>query len=403
MIDALEQQPGAHEQHERESDLGHDQHSSGTPIAAGCPRGAFPGSLVQIVADRTDCRENSRNHANDRRDEESEREHGSVKPNGSCARELGWAERHDRMNRHFGDEHAEHATCQREREALGEHLSCESHAAGAKRGAHGELASPLRAAGEHEIRDVHADDGQHEQHRHQHRDEHWSDASCDVRLERAHIEPIVQRCPGHTRKFLHRRTGNARELGLCLLHLPVRREPGHEAQVMPPLATLRAERQFVLERRPYVGERRQHVLEVARHDADYFEIRVVELDAAPDDASVAAEPSLPECIAQDDDVRAIGNIVRRLEGAPDRGHDAERLEEIRAHTLTRKSLRLARTHHDRLPGADRSHVRERMRAMRDLEVRAEGDVERLTVGAPIRDHERAVASAGTEVPRKKSD
>src|SRR5215475_13649069 len=83
--------------------------------------------------------------------------------------------------------------------------------------------------------------------------------------------------------------------------------------MMSPLATVGRKCRVVLEGRPNLRCRLQHVLEGSRHHADHGIEIVVELNLAADDRPVAGKLPPPQSVTQDDDLGAFVQIIRGLE------------------------------------------------------------------------------------------
>jgi hypothetical protein len=81
---------------------------------------------------------------------------------------------------------------------------------------------------------------------------------------------------------------------------------------------------------------------VAGGDADHVARLTADHDATADDRRIAAEPSHPERMAQDDSGGVIGG-EHRVEQAPGRGLHAEQLEVVRGHAMAPDALGAAGT------------------------------------------------------------
>ena len=118
-------------------------------------------------------------------------------------------------------------------------------------------------------------------------------------------------------------------------------EPGDDLDELDPDLTLRQ-----------IGRRRERVRQVelglgvreaeaARHDPDDLVAPVVEPERAAEDLRVAAELAHPEGVAQDRHPVAPRDLLLGAERPPERGRDAEDLEELRRDHLHRERARLA--------------------------------------------------------------
>ena len=81
--------------------------------------------------------------------------------------------------------------------------------------------------------------------------------------------------------------------------------------------------------------------ESRRHDPDYLPWLAVERDGLADERRTAAEPRLPQLVADNADARPVRLIFVRREIAADQRHDAERREERCADTLAVQLLGIA--------------------------------------------------------------
>ena len=77
-------------------------------------------------------------------------------------------------------------------------------------------------------------------------------------------------------------------------------------------------------------------LETGGQDADDRVRLSVEVDGLPEDLPGSAETALPEAVADHHDVRPIGAILLREEGAYELGLDAEERNEVRGDGLKRE-------------------------------------------------------------------
>src|SRR5437870_5302600 len=106
---------------------------------------------------------------------------------------------------------------------------------------------------------------------------------------------------------------------------------------MPPSC---AQRHVVLERRPQLSRRREHILEPAGHHADDGIEVVIKRDLTADDRAVTVEASPPQPVTDDGYVGAVELIVACLEVAPQGRRDAQRIEVACADALPRETFRL---------------------------------------------------------------
>ena len=113
-------------------------------------------------------------------------------------------------------------------------------------------------------------------------------------------------------------------------------EPGHHAEHMSAAALCELRRSR--DRDPELprvridrdagGIHRPRWIHRLRHDADDGERLAAEHQRLSDDVGPASEPFAPERMGQDDDSLSAVYLVIRVEGATQRGRDAERVKEI---------------------------------------------------------------------------
>ena len=198
-------------------------------------------------------------------------------------------------------------------------------------------------------RDVRAGDQQQEGDRSTERKEACRHASGHALVQRhdAAAKTVARlRCIGHR---LQRHGGH---LGLRLLESDSGPEPGHDAKEVRPFPQLR---RGPLERQPQRG-RVALVREAPRHHADDFVRAPVDGDRPSDDGRVAAEPPLPETVAEDDDRRGAVPFLAGDEPASELRRNAEHPEEAGAHHLRLEVVRPpAPRQGDLLEGVHRLH------------------------------------------------
>jgi hypothetical protein len=215
------------------------------------------------------------------------------------------------------EDHGHGRSRAREAEALQEDLAGQAAVRGSERSARRELGAAGGMADELQVREVEAGEGQHRE------------DGTPQQLERASVGPqelVLQR--NHPRVGLLRigvgmglaqTPRRCRELGLgpCARHS--RREPGDRPQevraaVGPAPVVLQEQRGYGLG-----GRVRQH--EGGRQDPDHAVRLLVEEHGAPDEPLVAAEPRLPQAVAEHHDLLRVGMTVRRLQEPALRGPD----------------------------------------------------------------------------------
>ena len=95
-----------------------------------------------------------------------------------------------------------------------------------------------------------------------------------------------------------------------------------------------------------MGDRHPHVggigvAKACRRDADHGQRPPVQEDCPPDRVGPAAEPALPESVADDGEVVGAGLVIALGEVPARHGRDAEDAEEVGAHQRAGEPLRLA--------------------------------------------------------------
>ena len=122
-------------------------------------------------------------------------------------------------------------------------------------------------------------------------------SSCSDSREEFHTAPVRRRM-----LFIQHGLPEQVEFLRCLIETHSWPQAAHRVQVMPPRPSLR---HAVLHRRPQLGGRPEHILEIARHDPDDQIAAAVECDLSADDGGITTETPLPERVAEDDDVWAV--------------------------------------------------------------------------------------------------
>ena len=176
--------PGAHEQHERERDLAHDERVLRAVLpAAGARAARAAQARREPCARRSENRGEAEQRGGDQRHEQSEAERTSVERDLVQARQPLRREREQDLQRAVRDQEPHEPTQQREQDVLDEHRARDAPRARAERGPHVELERAARAAHEQQVRDVGARDQEHDAD-HRHDDpQHVAHAADDVVLE----------------------------------------------------------------------------------------------------------------------------------------------------------------------------------------------------------------------------
>ncbi|HTW47689.1 MAG TPA: hypothetical protein VMD92_07065 [Acidobacteriaceae bacterium] len=175
----------------------------------------------------------------------------------------------------------------------------------------------------------------------------------DVRLQRIDDQPAPQVRPPRTRVLRNRICGDRLQLVHGSLDAHARPHAAHQIQVISPFGALEICRQrlrVVVERRPDVRLRRQHVLKLVRHHADHRVAIAIERDGAAYDPAIAAEFSLPKPVAHDRDLRPVISVFGGKKVAAQPGRHTQHAQKARAHAFPVQPLGLCPAHQYRLPG-----------------------------------------------------
>ena len=251
-----------------------------------------------------------------------------------------------------------------QQQALGEGLPDEASVAGAERPPDRHLADAPFSASQQEARHVGARDEQKESHRHRQQHQPRANGAEDLVVERNRKRLETHRL--RVRAFPRAGTRDRAQLLVCLRERRARGEPRHGVEAM--VAALRAGR-IDRERRPQLGRLGEvfsvigRQLKAFRHDADDGELAPVDTNTPVQDGGVAAEPPLPERMAQHDDGIASLDFLVGRERAAEQQSRAERGEHSRRDLRRADALGLevgaGQVGLRRPPGA---HVAKRFRA-----------------------------------------
>src|SRR5437763_2187573 len=187
--EAPDEQPRAHQQHERERDLRHHQPALRPVAPARARRGAalVAQRLLHAGARRAQRRQQAERQARHEREDEGEGEYPGVEPDLVHAR-------HARPDGERGGEapagqqHARGPSDERHHHALGQELPRQPHAIGAERPAHGDLLPALGGARHVQPRRVGAGDQQHQPHRAEQHQQGRADVLHTFHLQRIDAE-----------------------------------------------------------------------------------------------------------------------------------------------------------------------------------------------------------------------
>ncbi len=337
--EALHQQPRAHEEHERERDLGDDEQVAHAARAtrAGAAR-ALLHRLLQVGARGRERGREAEDDAGQKRQAEGEEEYVRVErelTQVGHARELRRGYQRDEQVGAPQREHEPRAAAhEREQHALRQKLTHHAPARSAERRPQRDLFAPRRRAREQEVGDVGAGDQKHEADRAQEREEDGPKLPDELLLQRHDADAGAR-----VRLRVVRRDARGDRLHLRARRLKARARLQTRDDLNPvPVARaglLRAD----LQRRPQLGVAEAREAEARGQDADYRATAAARRDRLADDTLVAAVAPLPELVAQQHDAGAARRFVALDEGSPaQRGH-AERVEEVRADRRALHALR----------------------------------------------------------------
>ena len=341
--EAPDQEPGAHQEHDRERHLGYDQQLPDPPAVAGAAAAAALQALVGVGPCRPRGRENSEDHGRHAAGHEREEEHRGVQLHVAQPREIGRVQGPERLQCHHREGEAQPPAGQGQEQALGEHLAEQRPAARAERGAEGELRAPRRAAREQQVGHVGAGDQQDQADGAEQQDQRRASVLDDVVLQRDDPNPHLRGgVLGELLAELRRDSIHLR-LGLGQRHVaPDPAEHGEEGEV-PRRGLLVVE----LDRREELRVGHEEPLggqvqpEARWQDPDHLVGDAVYLDRASHQAGVAAVAAEPEPVAEHHHVRPAGHLFIGCEGAPQHRLHAEQREEVGGDRGEVHPLRLA--------------------------------------------------------------
>ena len=239
-------------------------------------------------------------------------------------RHAGRHEHRDRLERGGGEGEAAGAAQGRDHGALGQQLPQQAAASAADRHPHCKLGSALRAARQHQVRDVDARYHQDEQHRALQQQQTRPHPFDLPRLQRDHASADIR---VRTRVLFGEPGRDGVHLYLCFGERHLRAQPSHHAPPAGPAA-----RSLVLRERlrqeevAFLPAALEAQLEVRTEHADHGVGLSFQHQRAPDDVRLAPEPALPQSVRQDDHAAARQVLVRQ-ERATVSGVDAQHLEE----------------------------------------------------------------------------
>ena len=201
MLQATQQQSGAHQQHEGERDFGHNQSSAQPLVTTSGSMRALLQSELQVPARRMQRRNKPDHHPDHCRDSERESEDCAVNANRAYPRQSGWTERHKRPYTEFRDDHSKRAAQYGKQQALGEQLPNHPRSSRAQRDSYRKLAASLCPASQQQIRHISGGDREHQHDRAKYGEQRRFDAARNVILQRVHYQPRIHRRVWRSREF----------------------------------------------------------------------------------------------------------------------------------------------------------------------------------------------------------
>ena len=253
---ALEEQRRANQQHERDGDLrDHQAGAKALPVAAGL-RAALAHRRGQVPPRREPGR-GAEHDAGHQRDPRREGEHAGIDADLLGPRREPAHEGHQQIERQPGEKQPEQAAGQRDQQALGDELSHQAAASGAKRGAHGQFPPAPHRPRQRQVRDIRARNQQHQHRRAGKRQQHRLGAGDELIAEHrgaGHqtLRPLV--VPG---VIPAERRGDGGDLGGSLRLGHPWRQPPEDAQ--PCEGAVAKLRKVLLRPRAERARRRRHV------------------------------------------------------------------------------------------------------------------------------------------------
>ena len=207
------------------------------------------------------------------------------------------------------ESHAENAAGQGEQHAFSQQLAHDARAAGSQCGADRELAFADGGAHQQQIGDIGAGDQQHQSYRAQHHQQ---------RIARVADDAVAQwsnrkiRSPIGVRELTVVLRARRPQLGVGLRHGDARLEQSGHLKEEVHVGADRVK----LKRQPEVSLRVGD--EILSDHADDGVRLIAQRDRFPHDGLVAAEPALPQAVAQDHHLAAVGRVLLRREGPSQR-------------------------------------------------------------------------------------
>ena len=300
------EQPGAHDEGEAQRELHDDQRAVPDEAARAWP--ARPAVLAQRVFEvrprSVPRRQQTAQNARRERNREADDDHAGVDTDRVQTRQMRRRHDDEGADADDGERDADARAEKRQQPRLDENLARQAPPAGAERGAHRVLAGSRDRSAERQAGDVAAGNEQDAGNGAEDREQHRPRRADDLVDERRHRRPPAG---VGIRKALGLQLRQPVELGVRLLRRDRRGEPADGVE-----RALRAgkaggvERQRNPEVRGFAVRQRAlgpaDVLQTWRDHAHDLERPARQVDRAPDDRRIGAEPRPPDPVAEDDPV-----------------------------------------------------------------------------------------------------
>ena len=295
--EALEHQPGADQERRGEGQLEDHEEAPGSVPAR--PSGGAPAAVLERfeepAAPGLERRHQADGEAGQKRQSEGESEGHAVDSDLARPRQAGGDRGHREVGAPERQEHPPEAAGEGEGQSVGQHLAHQPPAAGAERGADGELALPGRGPGEQKVGDVGTGDQEDEGDRPQEHEEGGADTPGHDIVERFDLHAVAGVLP---RVLLGQAGGDRHHLRPGAGGGGAGGEAPHDGEEMRPPAVQ-------LVRREGHGKPELGLLfesgEAGGHDADHHRRLAVEPQTAAEDVRIAAEAPLPQPVRKNGD------------------------------------------------------------------------------------------------------
>ena len=294
LVEAADQQAGAHEQHHGQANLRDHQRSPsalGAAVAAGSSA-AILERIMKIGPRGIERGKDTEQQTGRERERQAEQQHARVDVDGDDRRQRVGVHRENGARGRDGDRDSRNAADRRQKQGFREQLSNEPRAPGAERGSQRHLTPPADGASKGEVGQVRARDEQdHERGTLQ--QQHGCAQRADHRLVQRHGK---REAPGVRVRVLRLEAmGDRQEIGARRLEGDTWLETtDHLHPMLSPRAHGVGHVVAEVERNPRV--RIEPEGEARWHDADQLVSLTRERDTLADDGRVGAERALPEVI-----------------------------------------------------------------------------------------------------------